>query len=287
MGQQDILEQQALLDSPGQVRETQPKAADPSWHTVARWTWRITSWIWTAILIEFLIQLIPNLLTIVDPVQSLRSTWVAIAVRWLLTSNSQPGWEIVRWTAIVGVLLLILLPIITSATRRIWQEKAGLEKLIEVIQQDTLSPQLKESLDTLIEITRRVTLSPQLKELQQHVQQLLASMDACAKLLVSIYTLLQQAPPFSQTQKSLQTLEESLNALARTLQASPLVTSHGQESVHTSHEIRKNRLEHAKHCTSGNNGPNQRTISEDMTSTLRLFTHILAQNPASISTANE
>jgi hypothetical protein len=267
MEQQGLREQHEQHHPLGQTREREQKSPGQPWRNVARWTWRVTTWIWTGILIEFLIQLIPNLLTIVDPVQSLRSTWVAIAVRWLLTSNSQLGWEIVRWAAIGGVFLLILLPLITSATRRLWQEKEGLDKLLAIIQQDTLSPQLKE--------------------LQQQFKQQLSMMETCATALISIYTLLQHVPTSSDAQKSLQILEESLDKLVSTFQTSTFLPSNVQAFSHTPRRIRKNISEHSKYFKNRNERYNQRKISDDMASILRLFTQILEQNHSSIPTANE
>lgn len=175
-------------------------------YRIAKWAWLITVWIWTSIIIAFLAQFVPNLLTIQEPAKTLPTTWAGIAVNWLHTSSNGPT-EILRWMALGIAFLLVVIPPLAFLLKQMLQnvQREGFDKLIDILQQDTISPQLEF--------------------LQQQLQQQLQVQDTCVKVLGQIYGLLQQIPTSSDLrelhtsyQQQQQSLQKVISSLVQDLQ---------------------------------------------------------------------
>jgi hypothetical protein len=164
-------------------------------YRIAKWAWLITVWIWTSIIIAFLVQFIPNLLTTPDPAKTLPNTWAGIAVNWLRTPSSAPI-EFLRVTALIVAFLLVAIPPLALFLKQMLQnvQREGFDKLIDVLQQDTISPQL--------DVLRQ--------QLAQQVQR----QDASIEALRQISGLLQQTPTASYLQ-GIHLLSQQHHALQR------------------------------------------------------------------------
>lgn len=119
-------------------------------YTIAKWAWPVTTWIWTTIIIAFLVQFVPNLFTLPDATISMKTTWAAVVIGWLVTHNNILIQEMLRVIAIGLAFLLVAIPPLAfglkQALRNVEQDRQhnGIDKLLDVLQQDTISAQLEQ-----------------------------------------------------------------------------------------------------------------------------------------------
>jgi hypothetical protein len=194
-------------------------------YRIAKWVWLITTWIWTTIIIAFLVQFIPNLLTAENPGKTLGTIWTAQAIRWLGTSSGNPTQEALRLLALFFAFLLVILPPLAFFLKQMLQnvQREGFDKLIDILDQDTISPQLEN-------------LSRQLW--QQHLEQSDVLTNGLAhinpSLIIShlsrLSTLLQQQSDLQKRSfQILQTMQTTLQQSTISTQSQRLDDLHGQE----------------------------------------------------------
>jgi hypothetical protein len=107
-------------------------------YTIASATWTTTSWIWTAIIIAFVIQFIPNYLF-----SDSSRTWETV-LNWFNNANMAFPWNALRIFAIFAIPLLTGITILAWMLKRsLREEPEGLDKLIEVLEHDLITPQLE------------------------------------------------------------------------------------------------------------------------------------------------
>ena len=193
----------------------QPQQISHPWRVriyhLANWSWIVSAWIWTTIIIAFLVQFIPNLLTTANVLQG---TWISKAIIWLELPNSPLSPEaILRLMAIGLVFLLIAIPPLAFGIKQLLRDvepKEGIDKLIDVLQQDTISPQLEF--------------------LQQQLEQQLQKLEACVQALEGLSNLLQQTPTASNL-LMLYTLSQQQHALQKKQLQKVEVGIHSLESI--------------------------------------------------------
>jgi len=155
-------------------------------YRIAKWAWLITVWIWTTIIIAFLAQYVPILLT--TKTNDLQGTWTVATIHWLSTPINAPL-EILRVIALGGTFLLVAIPPLAFLFKQMLQDvqREGFDRLIDILQQDTILPQLEV--------------------MQQQLQQQLEVQENCVRVLKQVHRLFQQTPTSSDLQ-GLRTLSQ-------------------------------------------------------------------------------
>jgi hypothetical protein len=157
-------------------------------YTIASTTWTITSWIWTAIIIVFLLQFIPAYL-LSNP--NSPSFWQD-AVGWL-NNNVKEFPELKDFPGnALRILAIIAIPLLAGITILAWMLKRNLRE----------EP---EGLDRLIKILEYDNITPQLENLQEQFRQLLQIQASSVNALSWIGNRLQQMPTTTNL-KDLQTM---------------------------------------------------------------------------------
>jgi hypothetical protein len=150
-------------------------------YAIASTIWTITSWIWTSIIIVFVLQFIPTYLLTSTPTKDATAPpWTSVV--GLLNNNDQifhpvhePFWSVLR------ILAIIAIPLLASITFLAWMLKRSLRE----------EP---EGLDKLIKILEYDTTTPQLEKLQEQLRQLLQAQVSSVNVLSWIGNRLQQMP---------------------------------------------------------------------------------------------
>lgn len=122
-------------------------------YQIAKWTWIITAWIWSTITATFLVQLVPIIITLQNPEKALQGTWVLLAFNWLTTTTFK-SFDLLEMTKAIirgGSVLLGIVPIVAFIVKQRLQhvEKEGLDKIVEFLEKDIISPQLDALQDLL------------------------------------------------------------------------------------------------------------------------------------------
>jgi hypothetical protein len=142
-------------------------------YAIASTTWTITSWIWTAIIIVFVLQLIPSYLFYTSHPND-GSPWTSV-VGWFNNSSMPFPSNALR------ILAIIAIPLLASITFLAWMLKHNLRE----------EP---EGLDKLIKILEYDTITPQTEKLQEQLRQLLKEQVSSVNVLSWIGNRLQQMP---------------------------------------------------------------------------------------------
>lgn len=104
-------------------------------------TLTIITYIWGSIVLAFFIQLIPSYLlsTGLEP-----SIWQSL-LDWFRHSQGFP-WDISKWLLILSLLILISITLLAFLARQRYKNThpEGIDRLIAVLEQDQISPQLKK-----------------------------------------------------------------------------------------------------------------------------------------------
>lgn len=182
-----------------QQQQTHSPRRIVTYHT-AKWAWIITAWIWITIIIAFLVQFVPNLLTLPDAATSMKSTWTAVAMDWLVTPNPIPVEDSLRVMALIVALLLVVIPPLAF----------GLKQALRDVEQD----RLREDFDKLIDVLQQDSIWLQTEILQEQLQRQIQKQEACVKALMRIYTLLQQNP----TSSGLQAAQKEFSHILQDIQ---------------------------------------------------------------------
>jgi hypothetical protein len=150
-------------------------------YAIASTIWTITSWIWTSIIIVFVLQFIPTYLLASTPTKDATvPPWTSV-VGWLNNNDQifpavhEPFWSVLR------VLAIIAIPLLASITFLAWMLKRNLRE----------EP---EGLDKLIKILEYDTITPQTEKLQEQLRQLLKEQVSSVNVLSWIGNRLQQMP---------------------------------------------------------------------------------------------
>lgn len=155
-------------------------------YRIAKWALTITAWIWTTIIIAFLAQYVPILLT--TPITAknnndLAHTWTATTFIPLLQTPKGPVQEVLKLIILIITVLLIIIPPLAFVLKQTLQsvQLEGFDKLIKVLQEDTISPKLDD--------------------LEKHLKQQMQKQDACIETLGHIHDVLQKTPTASDLQE--------------------------------------------------------------------------------------
>lgn len=197
-------------------------------YTIASTTWTITSWIWTSIIIVFVLQFIPSYLVYTsDPKKPTLLTYI---IEWFNDSHMSFPWNTLR------ILAIIAIPLLASITFLAWMLKRNLRE----------EP---EGLDKLIKILEYDTTTPQLENLQEQLRQLLQAQVSSVNVLSWIGNRLQQMPTPTNL-KDLQTLayrqepiwkktiDQALQDIhTRTIEQAGWLDDLYQQSLHTEETI--------------------------------------------------
>lgn len=205
-------------------------------YTLASHSWTITSWIWTAIIVALVIQFIPTYLF-----SSASTTWEAV-LNWLNNADMDFPWNALRIFAIIALPLLGGITILAwMLKRRLREESEGLDRLIEVLERDVVTPQLedireqirqlreaqKANVATLSQLGVRLQQMPtptDLKNLQTVAhQRMLAWNKEFNQVLQDIHSRTTEQVGwlnslFQQSQRREETLSTDLHAIARILE---------------------------------------------------------------------
>ncbi|MBV9690037.1 MAG: hypothetical protein JO202_10025 [Ktedonobacteraceae bacterium] len=176
-------------------QEQRPKRRLPSWkiYSVAKQVSEVTIWIWTAVIVALLVQIIPAYLfaNIKD-----NTAW-GFTTSWLQNTHLVFPWNVLRTLVEAAALLLIVVTFLA------WVIKYSLQNA---------NPDAFDKLGQLVRVLQQD--SSQLESLQQQFQQQLQKQDACIEALERISNLLQQAPT-SSSLLGLQVLSQQQYALQK------------------------------------------------------------------------
>jgi uncharacterized protein YoxC len=125
-------------------------------YRIAKWTWLITAWIWAAIIITFLAQYVPAVLT-VNKGDLIQKTLTGMIIQGLRTPTKASSLfhifsyalDIPKLLVLSIIVLLIVLPVVAFGFKQTLQnvEREGLDKLVDVLEKDTGT--ILEKLDEL------------------------------------------------------------------------------------------------------------------------------------------
>ncbi len=196
----------------------------PAWkiitYRIAKWSLAITVWIWTAVIITFLVQFIPNLLLVTNPATTLPTTWAGQAVQWLQAPSNVFYEEAAKLIARGVAILLVVIPPLAYLLKRALRnvELEGFNKLIDILDQDTISPKLedlsqqlwyqhREQLNTLtngllhVDSSIKQSLNSHLSHLSTLLQQQLDLQQQSAQTLQAMQATLKQSTISTQLQR--------------------------------------------------------------------------------------
>ncbi len=205
-----------------QPQQPQPNVV-PLWksnlYKRANLIWKVSTWIWTTLIIAFLLEFVPPLFTKRDPLGALQGTWTAQAINWLTQTNPHPELETLRWVALVSAIVLVITPLATSLLKYTFPSaapKAPIERLAEVLQYDQFSPALQQRIEELIAVQET-----EVRVLRQIRDQLQKDMPTSGDLW-QMYNLAQSEQKVHQTQIDIQKASaDEVIRIAELLRQSP------------------------------------------------------------------
>src|SRR5436853_4977337 len=109
-------------------------------YTIAKQTLAITTWVWTALVIAFLIQIMPSWLLTEYP----GNNWTTM-INWLLNNHLAFPWNFLSLLVIIVSLFFIIVTFLAWVIKNRMQEAnpEGFDKLIQILEKDTIVPQLE------------------------------------------------------------------------------------------------------------------------------------------------
>jgi hypothetical protein len=206
-------------------------------YAIANATWTITNWIWTTIIIGFTLQFVPSYLLYSEDHNN-KTPWTYIVAWFTHNVKYYPWIDTLPWK-VLWVLSISAIPLLASITILAWVLKRSLREE-------------SEGLDKLIEILEHDTITPQLEVLQRQFQQLLQAQAASVKVLSRIDYQLQQMPTttylkdlqalaYRQEPTWKKTIDQALQDIhTRTIEQAGWLGDLYQQSQHTEETISAN-----------------------------------------------
>jgi hypothetical protein len=145
-------------------------------YDVAKLALAITTWIWASIIVVLLVQIIPAYLF-----AEKQDNWNGM-VNWFRDAHLTAPWSFLRLLVEIIAVFLVVVTLLAWVFKRSLQSAnpVGLEKLIAVLEVDTLSPHLES--------------------LKEKLDQQIKKQDVCIEVLERLSLLLQQTPTSSDIQ---------------------------------------------------------------------------------------
>jgi hypothetical protein len=109
-------------------------------YRIAKWTWIIIAWLWAAVIVAFIVQYIPAVLTnnVTDLTTS--KTLTGRLILWLEPTKGSPHALGIPQILVLSLLMLtlVVLPIVAFGLKQTLQnvQREGLDKLVDVLEKD-------------------------------------------------------------------------------------------------------------------------------------------------------
>ncbi len=166
-------------------------------YKLASSTWTVAAWVWSAVIIVFLVSFAAAVAATSDP----RNNFETFILRWLSSSQSDPTQEFLRLAILMALILFVSLSLVSFILKSSLRPSTAVElqEILDLLRQDRAATELHEILSVL----KRDQTAAQLHEMLNLMKQ-----DQSAALLYELLGVLKGDRTAAHVQEILSLLKQ-------------------------------------------------------------------------------